>query len=88
MVKTQIQLPEELYGALKGLAARQEWSLAETLRRGAEQILQQYPPSGGPAASAAVWQPPVSSKCGWNGLSATDLKAALAADTEPRLSAG
>lgn len=43
MVKTQIQLPEELYRRLKSMAAEKEWSLAETLRRGAEILLASRP---------------------------------------------
>jgi len=44
MIKTQIQLPDDLYRAAKALAERQEWSLAETVRRGLETILHRYPP--------------------------------------------
>jgi hypothetical protein len=43
MVKTQIQLSDELYARVKKLAERKEWSLAEAFRRGAELLLQQYP---------------------------------------------
>ena len=43
MKKTQVQLPDELYIALKRLASAKEWSLAEAVRRGAEQILIMYP---------------------------------------------
>jgi hypothetical protein len=43
MKKTQLQLPDELYLALKRLASAKEWSLAEAVRRGAEQILIMYP---------------------------------------------
>lgn len=43
MIKTQVQLPDELYRAAKALADRQEWSLAETVRRGLETILARYP---------------------------------------------
>lgn len=43
MKKTQLQLPDELYAALKRLASAKEWSLAEAVRRGAEQILIMYP---------------------------------------------
>ena len=43
MVRTQIQLPDELYRRLKKLAGEKEWSLAETLRRGAELLLRSYP---------------------------------------------
>jgi hypothetical protein len=43
MVRTQIQLPDELYTELKALAEDKEWSLAEALRRGAELLLRSYP---------------------------------------------
>ena len=43
MIRTQIQLPDEMYRDLKRLAEEREWSLAETLRRGAELLLQCYP---------------------------------------------
>ena len=90
MIKTQIQLPEDLYQALKRVAASKEWSLAETLRRGAEQLLQQYPDPGGGAASAEDWQPPKSTECGWRGLSPDELKEALwdVAEPQPPPSAG
>lgn len=43
MIRTQIQLPDELYRDLKRLADEREWSLAEALRRGAELLLRSYP---------------------------------------------
>lgn len=85
MIKTQIQLPEDLYRALKRVAAAKEWSLAETLRRGAESLLQQYPDPGFQPAGSGEWQPPVSDTCGWKGLSADDLKESLWQVAEPRL---
>lgn len=86
MVKTQIQLPDALYRDLKRVAAAQEWSLAETLRRGAEQLLQQYPALHRDApATAQSWTPPTSTACGWQGLSADQLQDALWADSAPRL---
>ena len=89
MIKTQIQLPDDLYRALKRVAAEKEWSLAETLRRGAEQLLQQFPvpPPGAPALDPKTWRPPSSTACGWRGLSAEQLKEALWQDVEPRLPA-
>lgn len=65
MVKTQIQLPDSLYRDLKRLAARKEWSLAETLRRAAEQFLARHSAS---APRTSAWHPPVSAKVGWRGL--------------------
>jgi len=81
MVKTQIQLPNDLYRELKRLAAAKEWSLAETLRRAAEQFLARHPAS--PVKSE--WKPPVSSKVGWRGLSHRQVHEAALDDMEPRL---
>ena len=36
MIKTQIQVPDELYRKAKELAEAKEWSLAEVFRRGLE----------------------------------------------------
>ena len=82
MVKTQIQLPDALYRDLKRLAAAREWSLAETLRRAAEQLLARHPLV---AESAASWQPPMSGAVGWRGLGHEAVRAAALDDQEPRL---
>jgi hypothetical protein len=55
MTRTQIQLPDHLYRELKALAEAREWSLAETLRRGAELLLERYPKS---QSKAEEWQLP------------------------------
>jgi len=44
MIKTQIQLPNELYEEVKRVAREREMSLAEVLRRGAEYITRVYLP--------------------------------------------
>ena len=44
MIRTQIQLPDELYHEAKRIAAEQEISLAEVLRRGVEHMQRIYPP--------------------------------------------
>lgn len=36
MIKTQVQIPDELYKKAKALAKAKEWSLAEVFRRGLE----------------------------------------------------
>ncbi|WP_376690271.1 antitoxin [Wenzhouxiangella sp. EGI_FJ10409] len=54
MVRTQIQLPDELYREAKRIAAEQEISLAEVLRRGLEHMQRIYPPGRGDGP----WQPP------------------------------
>lgn len=81
MVKTQIQLPNQLYRDLKRLAAAREWSLAETLRRAAEQLLARHPNVTIPAPT---WQPPVSDAVGWRGLSHEAVHAAALDDLEQR----
>lgn len=55
MIRTQIQLPDELYRAAKEFAGRKEWSLAELIRRGLEDILCRYPAGAG---SGAEWELP------------------------------
>lgn len=82
MVRTQIQLPDALYRDLKRLAASREWSLAETLRRGAELLLARHPPV---TDRAAPWQPPVLDTVGWRGLSHEEVHAAALSDMEPSL---
>lgn len=44
MIKTQIQLPDELYHTAKAIAEQREWSLAEVVRRGIEYMARAYPP--------------------------------------------
>ncbi len=60
MIRTQIQLPDELYREAKRIAAEQEISLAEVLRRGLEHMLRIYPPGRG----AHAWRPPQASALG------------------------
>jgi hypothetical protein len=55
MVRTQIQLSDELYRELKALADEKEWSLAEAIRRAAEQLLRSYPRQ---RAARTEWQLP------------------------------
>ena len=42
-VRTQIQLPDELYRHAKRIAAQREISLAEVVRRGLEHMMRLYP---------------------------------------------
>jgi hypothetical protein len=83
MTKTQIQVSEDLLEEIRAFAKRREWSLAETFRRGAELLLQVYPEKT--ASPAAAWAPPSSSRVGWKGLSAEQLREAAFADADPRL---
>jgi hypothetical protein len=45
MIRTQIQLPDELYQRAKAFAAERELSLAEIIRRGLELFLDRFPSS-------------------------------------------
>lgn len=47
MIKTQVQLPDELYHKAKQIAAEREWSLAEVMRRGLEHMVRACPPTSG-----------------------------------------
>ena len=81
MTKTQIQLPDALYRDIKRLAASREWSLAETMRRAAEQFLARNPVA---TPSSIPWRPPVSDTVGWRGLSPEAIREAGLDDLEAR----
>ena len=55
MTRTQVQLPDELYRQAVRLAREREWSLAEVIRRGLENIIAVRPPV---TASKAEWRLP------------------------------
>jgi hypothetical protein len=55
MIKTQVQLPDELYRQAKAIAAQREWSLAEVIRRGIEHMAVAYPVT----RDKTAWQMPV-----------------------------
>ncbi len=44
MVKTQVQIPDQLFRDAKRLAAENEMSFAEVVRRGLEEIVRHHPP--------------------------------------------
>jgi len=71
MIKTQIQMPDELYRAAKDMARRREMSLAELVRRGIEYMLAVYPPL---PDNAPKWELPKPVKIGWQGLSPEELR--------------
>lgn len=52
MVKTQVQIPDDLYREAKRVAAEYEMSFAEVVRRSLERTLPAYPPR------AREWQAP------------------------------
>jgi hypothetical protein len=51
MVKTQVQIPDALFREAKRLAAENEMSFAEVVRRGLEEIIRHHPPGRTPAES-------------------------------------
>ncbi len=57
VIRTQVQLPDELHRELKALAADKEWSLAEAMRRGAELLLRSYPRRPAPKESWSLPEP-------------------------------
>jgi hypothetical protein len=56
MIKTQVQIPDELFERAKQVAAAKEWSFAEIVRRGLEQMVLRHPEAG--PASDAGWRLP------------------------------
>lgn len=43
MIKTQVQIPDELFERAKAVAAAKEWSFAEIVRRGLEYMVAVHP---------------------------------------------
>jgi hypothetical protein len=62
MIRTQIQLPDNLYREVQRVARDQEWSIAEVIRRGAESVIRAYPSIKQPAPSGWKLPPPIRSK--------------------------
>jgi hypothetical protein len=62
MIRTQIQLPDQLYKEVQRVAETQEWSIAEVIRRGAEAITRAYPPIKKKRANPWRLPPPIRSK--------------------------
>lgn len=79
MIKTQIQLPDDLYRRVKAFAEQREWSLAETFRRAVEQMFERYPST---PERADAWKVPKIRRAGWKGLSAAELHAIALDDIE------
>jgi hypothetical protein len=55
MVKTQVQIPDELFERAKRVAAQKEWSFAEIVRRGLEYMTEVNPVERRPGTE---WRPP------------------------------
>jgi hypothetical protein len=80
MVRTQIQLPDEVHMRAKKICEAREISFAELTRRGIEYILSVYAEGAGHPGN---WQPPTPRRLGWKGLSDVQIKAqAQATHTE------
>jgi len=50
MIKTQVQIPDDLFRRAKAVAAEREWSFAEVVRRGLEYITAVHPPGRTPGS--------------------------------------
>ena len=61
MIKTQVQIPEDLFRRAKQVAAEKEWSFAEVVRRGLEYVTQVNPPA---RRRGAAWRLPPPRKLG------------------------
>lgn len=58
MIRTQIQLPNELHRRAKRFGAHREMSLAEVTRRGLELLLDRYPGEASEDPPARSWRLP------------------------------
>ncbi len=72
MVRTQIQLPDEIYARAKKVCEAREIPLAELARRGIEYILSVYTAD---TDTTREWRPPIPRRLGWKGLSDEEIKA-------------
>ncbi len=72
MIRTQIQLPDEVFARAKKVCEAREISLAELARRGIEYILTVY---SAPTEGQEEWEPPKPRRLGWKGLSDAEIKA-------------
>lgn len=62
MIRTQIQLPDQLYREVQRVARDQEWSIAEVIRRGAESVIRSYPSLKKKPSDGWKLPPPIRSK--------------------------
>ena len=71
MIRTQIQLPDDIYNQAKEICKTREISFAELARRGLEYILTVYTK---PSEAPSEWELPKPRKMGWNGMDDVELK--------------
>jgi hypothetical protein len=69
-MRTQIQLPDEIYARAKRLCSEREISLAELARRGLEHMLNVYAPE----KTSKEWSPPKPKRIGFRNLDDETLK--------------
>lgn len=82
MIRTQIQLPDDIYAKAKTLSKRRQVSLAELTRRGLEymiSLIPEEPPKG-------TWKLPSPQSLGWRDLNDEELKATSRQTSEDKLS--
>jgi hypothetical protein len=80
MIKTQIQIPDELYRRAKQVAKEREMSFAEVTRRGLEYITSVYP-----ERREDTWELPVVNEGkGGDRISLAAIQEALEADRDAR----
>ncbi len=70
MIKTQVQIPDQLYQDAKRLAKQREMSFAEVVRRGLEYMTAVYPAH----LSDKKWTLPQPQQRGWKGLTSKELR--------------
>lgn len=75
MIRTQIQLPDDIYKKAKRLSQKRQVSLAELTRRGLEYMLSVYPEN----PDDSTWMLPSPKALGWTSLSDEELKQAAQA---------
>jgi hypothetical protein len=71
MIRTQIQLPDGVHLRLKRFAQQREWSLAEAIRRAAEEFLDRHP---APEKIIKAWHLPQPRDIGTRPMSAAEIK--------------
>lgn len=62
MIRTQIQLPDQLYREVQRVARDQEWSITEVIRRGAESVIRAYPALKQKPSEGWKFPPPIRSR--------------------------
>jgi len=83
MIKTQVQLPDDLYSEAKRVAREREISLAEVMRRGLEYIVKVYPPI---RPHQREWTPPPPQSLGRFKASESDWRSLANDPSTPPLS--